>query len=166
MTATATGGRRPAATQAQPAGADAPLPSATQGPVNIGDAARASGVSAKMVRHYESLGLLGAVARTDSGYRQYSAADIHTLRFIKRARDLGFSMSEIGNLVGLWHDQARASSEVKRVAQQHLIELENRIQAMQDMRRTLQKLVQSCQGDDRPDCPILDNLAGGPGCCG
>ena len=166
MTATATGGRRPAATQAQPAGADAPLPSATQGPVNIGDAARASGVSAKMVRHYESLGLLGAVARTDSGYRQYSAADIHTLRFIKRARDLGFSMAEIGNLVGLWHDQARASSEVKRVAQQHLIELENRIQAMQDMRRTLQKLVQSCQGDDRPDCPILDNLAGGPGCCG
>ena len=166
MTATATGGRRPAATQAQPAGADAPLPSATQGPVNIGDAARASGVSAKMVRHYESLGLLGAVARTHSGYRQYSAADIHTLRFIKRARDLGFSMAEIGNLVGLWHDQARASSEVKRVAQQHLIELENRIQAMQDMRRTLQKLVQSCQGDDRPDCPILDNLAGGPGCCG
>ena len=166
MTATATGGRRPAATQAQPAGADAPLPSATQGPVNIGDAARASGVSTKMVRHYESLGLLGAVARTDSGYRQYSAADIHTLRFIKRARDLGFSMSEIGNLVGLWHDQARASSEVKRVAQQHLVELENRIQAMQDMRRTLQKLVQSCQGDDRPDCPILDNLAGGPGCCG
>ena len=139
---------------------------ATQGPVNIGDAARASGVSAKMVRHYESLGLLGAVARTDSGYRQYSAADIHTLRFIKRARDLGFSMAEIGNLVGLWHDQARASSEVKRVAQQHLIELENRIQAMQDMRRTLQKLVQSCQGDDRSDCPILDNLAGGPGCCG
>ena len=166
MTATATGGRRPAATQAQPAGADAPLPSATQGPVNIGDAARASGVSAKMVRHYESLGLLGAVARTDSGYRQYSAADIHTLRFIKRARELGFSMAEIANLVGLWHDQARASSEVKRVAQQHLIELENRIQAMQDMRRTLQKLVQSCQGDDRPDCPILDNLAGGPGCCG
>ena len=166
MTATATGGRRPVATQAQAAGADAPLPSATQGPVNIGDAARASGVSAKMVRHYESLGLLGAVARTDSGYRQYSAADIHTLRFIKRARDLGFSMAEIGNLVGLWHDQARASSEVKRVAQQHLIELENRIQAMQDMRRTLQKLVQSCQGDDRPDCPILDNLAGGPGCCG
>ena len=166
MTATATGGRRPAATQAQPAGAGAPLPSATQGPVNIGDAARASGVSAKMVRHYESLGLLGAVARTDSGYRQYSAADIHTLRFIKRARELGFSMAEIANLVGLWHDQARASSEVKRVAQQHLIELENRIQAMQDMRRTLQKLVQSCQGDDRPDCPILDNLAGGPGCCG
>ena len=161
MTATATRGRR-----AAPAAADAPLPGASQGPVNFGDAARASGVSAKMVRHYESLGLLGAVARTDSGYRQYSAADIHTLRFIKRARDLGFSMAEIGNLVGLWHDQARASSEVKRVAQQHLIELENRIQAMQDMRRTLQKLVQSCQGDDRPDCPILDNLAGGPGCCG
>ena len=147
-----------------------PLPpkpvTATGTPVNIGEAARRSGVSAKMLRHYESLGLLGAVTRTDNGYRLYSPADVHTLRFIKRCRDLGFSMAEIANLVGLWHDQARASSEVKRVAQQHLIELENRIQAMQDMRRTLQKLVQSCQGDDRPDCPILDNLAGGPGCCG
>ena len=135
-------------------------------PVAIGAAARASGVSAKMVRHYEALGLLGKVARTDAGYRQYTPADVHTLRFIKRARDLGFSMAEIAELVSLWHDRQRASADVKRIAQTHVAELEKRIQAMQDMRRTLQKLVQSCQGDDRPDCPILDNLAGGPGCCG
>lgn len=130
------------------------------GPVNIGEAARASGVSAKMVRHYESLGLLGEVARTDGGYRQYAADDIHTLRFIKRARDLGFSMTEIAELVGLWHDRQRASSEVKRVATQHLGELEKRIQGLQDMRQTLQKLVHCCHGDARPDCPILDDLAG------
>ena len=133
---------------------------APDSPVNIGAAARASGVSAKMVRHYESLGLLGDITRTDSGYRQYSAADVHTLRFIKRARDLGFSMAEIAELVSLWHDRQRASSEVKRVAQQHLIELENRIQAMQAMRRTLQNLLQHCHGDARPDCPILDDLSG------
>ena len=160
MTATATGGRRPVATKTQPAGADAPPPSATQGPINIGDAARASGVSAKMVRHYESLGLLGAVARTDSGYRQYRAADVHTLRFIKRARDLGFSMAEIAELVSLWHDQGRASASVKQIAQAHVADLENRIQAMQAMRRTLQNLLQHCHGDERPDCPILDDLSG------
>ena len=129
-------------------------------PVNIGEAARASGVSSKMVRHYESLGLLGAVARTDSGYRQYSAADVHTLRFIKRARDLGFSMAEIAELVGLWHNQARASASVKQIAQDHVDELEKRIQAMQAMRRTLQNLLQHCHGDERPACPILDDLAG------
>ena len=129
-------------------------------PVAIGAAARASGVSAKMVRHYESLGLLGAVARTDAGYRQYTPADVHTLRFIKRARDLGFSMAEIAELVSLWHDRRRASADVKRIAQTHVAELEKRIQAMQDMRRTLQNLLQHCHGDERPDCPILDNLAG------
>ena len=129
-------------------------------PVAIGAAARASGVSAKMVRHYESLGLLGAVARTDAGYRQYSPADVHTLRFIKRARDLGFSMAEIAELVSLWHDRRRASADVKRIAQTHVAELEKRIQAMQDMRRTLQNLLHHCHGDERPDCPILDNLAG------
>ena len=129
-------------------------------PVAIGAAARASGVSAKMVRHYESLGLLGAVARTDAGYRQYSPADVHTLRFIKRARDLGFSMAEIAELVSLWHDRQRASADVKRIAQTHVAELEKRIQAMQDMRRTLQNLLHHCHGDERPDCPILDNLAG------
>ncbi|MBP7537227.1 MAG: Cu(I)-responsive transcriptional regulator [Ottowia sp.] len=129
-------------------------------PVAIGAAARASGVSAKMVRHYEALGLLGAVARTDAGYRQYTPADVHTLRFIKRARDLGFSMAEIAELVSLWHDRQRASADVKRIAQTHVAELEKRIQAMQDMRRTLQNLLHHCHGDERPDCPILDNLAG------
>ena len=134
--------------------------SAPDSPVNIGAAARASGVSAKMVRHYESLGLLGEVARTEGGYRQYTAADIHTLRFIKRSRELGFSMAEIAELVSLWHDKARASSQVKLIASQHLADLEKRIQAMQDMRRTLQNLVHCCHGDARPDCPILDELAG------
>ena len=129
-------------------------------PVAIGAAARASGVSAKMVRHYEALGLLGAVARTDAGYRQDTPADVHTLRFIKRARDLGFSMAEIAELVSLWHDRRRASADVKRIAQTHVAELEKRIQAMQDMRRTLQNLLHHCHGDERPDCPILDNLAG------
>ena len=129
-------------------------------PVALGAAARASGVSAKMLRHYESLGLLGDVARTEAGYRQYTAADIHTLRFIKRARDLGFSMAEIAELVSLWHDRRRASADVKRIAQTHVAELEKRIQAMQDMRRTLQNLLHHCHGDERPDCPILDNLAG------
>ena len=129
------------------------------GPINIGQAARASGVSAKMVRHYESLGLLGAVARTDSGYRQYRAADVHTLRFIKRSRDLGFSMAEIAELVSLWHDQSRASAHVKQIARAHVIDLEKRIAAMQAMRQTLQNLMQHCHGDDRPDCPILQDLA-------
>lgn len=138
----------------------APRVAAPVAPVAIGAAARASGVSAKMVRHYESLGLLGAVARTDAGYRQYTPADVHTLRFIKRARDLGFSMAEIAELVSLWHDRQRASADVKRIAQTHVAELEKRIQAMQDMRRTLQNLLHHCHGDERPDCPILDNLAG------
>ena len=138
----------------------APGPVDHQVRVTIGDAARASGVSAKMVRHYESLGLLGEVARSEGGYRQYTAADIHTLRFIKRSRELGFSMAEIAELVSLWHDKARASSQVKLIASQHLADLEKRIQAMQDMRRTLQNLVHCCHGDARPDCPILDELAG------
>lgn len=130
------------------------------GPVTIGEAAQASGVSAKMVRHYESLGLLGDVARTEGGYRQYGEADIHTLRFIKRARDLGFSMAEIAELVSLWHDRGRASSEVKRVAEQHVAELDKRIQALQTMRQTLGTLLRHCHGDGRPECPILDDLAG------
>ena len=130
------------------------------GPVPIGEAARASGVSAKMVRHYESLGLLGEVARTDSGYRQYSAAEIHTLRFIKRARDLGFSMVEIADLLSLWRDRSRASGDVKQIAQQHVADLEARIAAMQAMRQTLNDLLHHCHGDQRPDCPIIDDLAG------
>ncbi len=129
-------------------------------PVHIGEAARASGVSAKMVRHYEALGLLGEVARTEAGYRQYTPADVHTLRFIKRGRELGFSMAEIAELVSLWRDRQRASADVKRVAAAHVADLENRIAALQDMRRTLQNLLQHCHGDARPECPILDELAG------
>ncbi|UVH57426.1 Cu(I)-responsive transcriptional regulator [Variovorax paradoxus] len=131
----------------------------TTGPVAIGEAAQRSGVSARMVRHYEGLGLLPAVARTESGYRQYGEADIHTLRFIKRSRDLGFSMEEIAELVGLWNNRRRASSSVKRIAEKHLGELEQRIADMQSMRNTLAHLVHCCHGDSRPDCPILDDLS-------
>lgn len=129
-------------------------------PVNIGEAARLSGVSAKMVRHYESLGLLPAVRRTDAGYRQYTEAEVHTLRFIKRARDLGFSMAEIGELVGLWQNRRRASASVRRIAEQHAAELARRIAEMQEMRKTLRHLIHCCHGDERPDCPILEDLAG------
>lgn len=128
-------------------------------PVNIGEAARLSGVSAKMVRHYEGLGLLPRVARTDGGYRQYSEADVHTLRFIKRSRDLGFSMTEIGELVGLWQNRRRASANVRRIAQKHAEDLAERIRAMQEMQRTLQHLIHCCHGDERPECPILEELA-------
>ncbi|MGC1176093.1 MAG: Cu(I)-responsive transcriptional regulator [Polaromonas sp.] len=130
------------------------------GPMNIGEAARRSGVSAKMVRHYESLGLLPQVHRSDSGYRQYTEAEVHTLRFIKRARDLGFSMAEIAELVSLWQNRRRASASVRRIAQKHADELAQRIAAMQSMQQTLAQLVHCCQGNDRPECPILDDLAG------
>ncbi|MGJ7492648.1 Cu(I)-responsive transcriptional regulator [Variovorax sp. ZT4R33] len=139
-----------------------PGPLHSAGPWNIGEAARRSGVSARMVRHYEGLGLLPDVARTESGYRQYAEADIHTLRFIKRSRDLGFSMEEIAELVGLWHNRRRTSASVKRIAQKHLGELEQRIADMQAMQRTLSHLVHCCHGDARPDCPILEDLAGSP----
>ncbi len=128
-------------------------------PVAIGQAAERAGVSARMLRHYESLGLLAGVARTDSGYRQYTEADVHTLRFIRRARDLGFSMDEIAQLLGLWQDKARASAQVKQIAQRHIQSLAERIAAMQAMQRSLQALVGCCHGDARPDCPILDDLA-------
>lgn len=132
-------------------------------PVAIGTAARLSQVSAKMVRHYESLGLLQSVARTDNGYRQYTQADVRSLQFIKRARALGFSMAEIAELVGLWHNRSRASASVKRIAQSHVDTLTQRIEAMQAMQRTLTHLLAHCHGDERPDCPILDDLAGH--CC-
>ena len=138
--------------------AEATLPSAGW-PVHIGQAATLSGVSAKMVRHYEALRLLAPMGRTDSGYRLYSAADVHTLRFIKRARDLGFSMADIGELVSLWNDQQRASAQVKQIAQRHVHALRERIEQLQAMERSLQHLTQCCQGNDRPDCPILDDLA-------
>jgi MerR family copper efflux transcriptional regulator len=130
-----------------------------QWPVSISRAAGLSGISAKMVRHYESLGLLPRVARSDSGYRQYTEADIHTLRFIKRSRDLGFSMAEIGELVTLWQNRRRTSASVKRIAQKHVDELAKRIAAMQAMQRTLHQLLHHCRGDERPDCPILEDLA-------
>lgn len=131
----------------------------THWPVNIGEAARHSGVSAKMVRHYEALGLLPHVARTDSNYRQYSEADVHTLRFIRRARDLGFSMADIAELVSLWQNPRRRSASVLKLTQRHLADLNRRIEAMQAMARTLEHLGHCCHGDERPDCPILDDLA-------
>jgi MerR family copper efflux transcriptional regulator len=128
-------------------------------PFNIGEAAARSGVSAKMVRHYESLGLLPDVARTDSGYRQYTRSNVHTLRFIRRARDLGFSMAEIGELLKLWQNKRRASADVKRIALAHAEDLHRRIEEMAAMKRTLERLADCCHGDHRPDCPILDELA-------
>jgi Cu(I)-responsive transcriptional regulator len=115
-----------------------------------------------MVRHYESLNLLPAVARTDAGYRQYGEREVHTLRFIRRARDLGFSMAEIGELLKLWQNQRRSSANVRKIAQQHIEQLDAKMAEMAAMRKTLQHLVHCCSGDDRPDCPILEELAHGP----
>ena len=126
---------------------------------NIGRAAARSGVSAKMVRHYESLGLLPKLVRTDSNYRQYSEREVHTLRFIKRARDLGFSMAEIAGLLKLYQNRRRASSDVKRIALAHVADLERRMAEMGEMKRTLEHLARGCHGDSRPDCPILEELA-------
>lgn len=131
-------------------------------PVPIGTAARLTGLSAKMVRHYEALGLLPEVARTDSGYRQYSQADVHSLHFIQRARALGFSIADIGELLALWQDRHRNSAGVKRIAQKHLDELGRRMAALQAMQRALTPLLHHCHGDEHPDCPILDDLAGMP----
>lgn len=139
--------------------ASSPVPRA----FNIGTAARQAQVSARMVRHYEALGLLPAVTRTQAGYRQYTERDVHTLRFIKRARGLGFGMDEIAELLALWHDQQRPSASVKRIAQAHVDDLAKRIAELSEMQRTLKHLVHCCHGDQRPDCPILDELgqAGG-----
>ena len=127
--------------------------------LNIGQAAKASGVSAKMVRHYEAVGLVPAPARTGAGYRQYTAGEVHTLRFIRQARDLGFSIHEIGELLSLWHNRKRPSRLVKALAQAHIQALEQKAQELLAMKATLQHLVQCCHGDERPDCPILDQLA-------
>lgn len=128
---------------------------------NIGQAAARSGVSAKMVRHYESLGLLPAVVRTEGGYRQYTDKEVHTLRFIKRARDLGFSMAEISELLKLWRNRRRSSADVRRIASRHVEDLTRRIREMEAMRHTLEHLVHCCQGNERPDCPIIEELEGG-----
>ena len=130
--------------------------------MNIGEAAAHSGVSAKMLRHYESLGLLPAIARSEAGYRVYSDKDVHTLRCIRRARDLGFSIAEIGELLKLWQNRRRSSAEVKRIALAHVADLERRLAEMQAMKRTLEDLASCCHGDERPDCPILEGLAGMP----
>ena len=127
--------------------------------MNIGEAAKASGVSAKMIRHYESIGLTPSAARTGSGYRVYSANDVHTLRFIRQARDLGFSLADLDRLLRLWRDRGRASADVKALATAHMAELDRKIAELQAMRRTLEHLAKACHGDDRPDCPILEELA-------
>jgi MerR family transcriptional regulator, copper efflux regulator len=129
-------------------------------PYNIGEAAVASGVSSKMIRHYETLGLVRAPRRTPGGYRVYDEPDLHTLRFVRRARDLGFSIKQIDALLGLWRNRRRSSSDVRRVAQRHIEGLDSKIQELLVMRRTLEQLVQHCHGDGRPECPILDDLAG------
>ena len=127
---------------------------------NIGQAAQASGLSAKMIRHYEEIGLIGKALRSESGYRRYSASEIHTLHFIKQARTLGFSIKQIEALLGLWQNQSRSSSQVKALALEHIAELERKIAELQAMKATLAHLVQGCHGDERPECPILDELAG------
>jgi len=129
--------------------------------MNIGEAAKLSGVSAKMIRYYESTGLMPSVARTQAGYRVYSQSDVHTLRFIRRARDLGFSVAQTADLLRLWSDQSRASADVKRIALQHIAELEAKMQALQQMAVTLRHLARHCHGNDRPECPILEELAQG-----
>ena len=133
-----------------------------QYPVNIGTAAQSSGVSAKMIRHYEEIGLIAAARRTHSGYRVYAEADVHTLRFIRRARNLGFSVKQIEALLSLWRDRRRASGKVKALALAHMAELDARIAEMSEMRRTLEHLAGQCHGDLRTDCPILENLSAGP----
>ena len=128
--------------------------------MQIGQAATASGASAKMIRHYESIGLIGQAERRASNYRDYSADDVARLRFVRRARDLGFSIDRIRDLLALWGDRGRSSAEVKRIALDHVAELEERIAGMRDMVATLHDLADDCAGNDRPDCPIIEGLAG------
>ena len=131
--------------------------------MNIGQAARRTGLSAKMIRYYESIGLLKPATRSDSGYRLYQQDDLHSLTFIKRSRDLGFSLEEVAKLLTLWQDRQRASADVKALASEHIADLNRRIEELVSLRDTLSELVAHCHGDDRPDCPILKDLAAG--CC-
>nr|WP_298135899.1 Cu(I)-responsive transcriptional regulator [uncultured Pseudomonas sp.] len=131
--------------------------------MNIGQAAQKTGLSAKMIRYYESIELLPAAGRTDSGYRQYGAQDLHRLAFIKRARDLGFPLEEVGKLLTLWQDRQRASADVKALAAGHIDALNRKIAELSSLRDSLQELMTHCHGDQRPDCPILKDLESG-GC--
>ena len=128
--------------------------------MNIGQASKKSGVSQRMIRHYEGIGLIPKAARRDSGYRDYDDRDVHTLRFIRRARDLGFPIEEIGRLLALWQDRDRASADVKALALSRAAELKRKVRELDAMRKSLEHLAANCQGDDRPDCPILGDLEG------
>lgn len=132
--------------------------------MNIGEAAAASGVSAKMIRYYEQTGLIPPAGRTVSGYRTYGPKDVQILRFVRRARDLGFPMEKVADLLALWRDRGRASADVKHLAEAQVQILEARIREMQEMKAALEHLVHSCAGDDRADCPILDDLGGRSAC--
>lgn len=127
--------------------------------MNIGEAAKASGINAKLIRHYESIGLIPKASRTDAGYRTYSEADVHILTFVKRSRGLGFSMKEIKKLIGLWRNRSRTSADVKALAQTHIQSMELKIEELQAMVKTLKHLSRNCHGDNRPDCPIIDGLS-------
>ena len=127
--------------------------------MKIGQAAAAAGVSERMIRHYEKIGLITAAARRDSGYRDYDERDVHTLRFIGRARDLGFPLEDIRTLLALWNDRERSSADVKSLALARAAELRRKARELDSMRRTLEHLARSCHGDERPDCPIIDDLA-------
>jgi Cu(I)-responsive transcriptional regulator len=131
--------------------------------MNIGEAARASGVSAKMIRYYEETGLIPPAGRTGSGYRTYGPKEVQILRFVRRARDLGFPMEKVADLLALWRDRSRASADVKQLAETQVEVLEARIREMQAMKAVLEHLVHACAGDDRPECPILDDLGGNIG---
>jgi Cu(I)-responsive transcriptional regulator len=130
--------------------------------MNIGDAANASGVSVKMIRHYESIGLLPPALRTESGYRVYRVDDVHTLRFIRNARDLGFPLTEIAELLDLWRDRDRSSAEVKLLALAHVAAIDAKATVLKAMADTLRHLAGACHGDHRPDCPILDGISALP----
>lgn len=131
----------------------------TMSHMTIGEAAAASGVSAKMIRYYENIGLIPPAVRAESGYRHYTEADAHTLKFVRQARDLGFSIDDIARLLSLWRDRRRPSSKVKALVQTHVRELRKRVAELEAMAQTLEHLARHCHGDDRPDCPILDDLA-------
>ncbi len=130
--------------------------------MNIGQAAEASGVSAKMIRYYEAIGLIAAAPRSAAGYRHYAEADVHTLRFVRRARDLGFTVAQIAELLALWHDRSRHSADVKEIALGHVAGLRRKIAELEEMAATIEALAERCHGDHRPDCPILVSLASTP----